>query len=562
MPKFVLDGKEIEFKPGQTIMEAGKNNGIVIPHFCWHPELSISGNCRVCLVEIEKMPKLAIACSTQASEGMIVYTNSEKALSARNAVMEFLLINHPLDCPICDEAGECKLQDYAYSHSVGESRFVEEKNHKSKRVPLGPYVMFDQERCISCSRCIRFCDEIAKSPELTFVKRGDRVTITTFPGQEMDNPYSLNTTDICPVGALTNRDFRFKARVWEMSANKSICTGCSRGCNSELWVKNNQVLRITPRQNDEVNGYWMCDHGRINTFRFVNAEDRVDGPFIRKEGTLVKAGWEEALEKAAKELSSFSKNQIAFIGSAYATLEDNYVLAKFAGSVIGTKNIDFMRHIDPSFGDDILRKEDVTPNSYGAEAVGVKPVNGGLDLDGIIKGISSGSIKALYVIEDDLIAANPELASVLARLELLVVNAANFNKTTALADIVFPTATYAEKNGTFVNFKGRVQRIKPAVTTVESDRALDGLSMSRLDKFGTKYDKWAQGHKYDAKSTWKILVSLSSILNKKLKFNMAEDVFGEISRTISEFKGLDYDVIGELGAQSKLKQIETSIDAK
>jgi len=562
MSKFVLDGKEIEFKPGQTIMEAAKENGITIPHFCWHPKLSISGNCRVCLVEIEKMPKLAISCATTAAEGMVVYTNSEKALSARNAVMEFLLINHPLDCPICDEAGECKLQDYAYSHSVGESRFVEEKVHKQKRVPLGPYVMFDGDRCISCSRCIRFCDEIAKAPELTFVKRGDRVTITTFPGQEMDNPYSLNTTDICPVGALTNRDFRFKARVWEMSANKSICPGCSRGCNSEIWVKDNKILRITPRLNEEVNSYWMCDHGRVNTFKHINAENRIDGPFIRKEGTLIKAEWNEAFQKASQELLSFPNNQIAFIGSAYATLEDNFVLAKFANSVIGTKHLDFMRHVDPSFGDDILRKDDITPNTLGAEAVGVKPANGGLSLEGIIKGVQEGSIKALFIAEDDLITVYPELENSFAKLELLIVCASNFNKTTSLADIIFPAATFAEKNGTFVNFQGRVQRIKPAVTTTESDRALDGLAMSRLDKFGTKYDSWAQGHKYDAKSTWKILVSLSSVMNKKLKFNLAEEVFTEISKTIDAFKGLNYDLIGELGVQSKLKLVENSIDAE
>jgi NADH-quinone oxidoreductase subunit G len=378
----------------------------------------------------------------------------------------------------------------------------------------------------------------------------------------MDNPYSLNTTDICPVGALTNRDFRFKARVWEMSANKSICPGCSRGCNSEIWVKDNKILRITPRLNEEVNSYWMCDHGRVNTFKHINAENRIDGPFIRKEGTLIKAEWNEAFQKASQELLSFPNNQIAFIGSAYATLEDNFVLAKFANSVIGTKHLDFMRHVDPSFGDDILRKDDITPNTLGAEAVGVKPANGGLSLEGIIKGVQEGSIKALFIAEDDLITVYPELENSFAKLELLIVCASNFNKTTSLADIIFPAATFAEKNGTFVNFQGRVQRIKPAVTTTESDRALDGLAMSRLDKFGTKYDSWAQGHKYDAKSTWKILVSLSSVMNKKLKFNLAEEVFTEISKTIDAFKGLNYDLIGELGVQSKLKLVENSIDAE
>ncbi len=560
MAKLVIDGKEIEFTHGQTIIQAARENGIDVPHFCWHPKLSVSGNCRVCLVEIEKMPKLAIACATLAADGMVVHTASEKALAARNAVMEFILINHPLDCPICDEAGECKLQDYAYSHSPGESRFVEEKVHKNKHVPIGPYVMFDAERCISCSRCIRFCDEIAKDPELTFVKRGDRVTIVTFPGEEMDNPYSLNTTDICPVGALTSRDFRFKARVWDMSSTKSVCNGCARGCNMDVWVRDNSVLRLTPRQNDAVNSYWMCDHGRVNTFKFINAGDRVDAPQIRTEGSLREATWEDAVAKAAKKLKSLGKNEIAFIGSAFATVEDNYVLTKFA-SYLGCRNIDFIRHTDPAFGDDILRREDVSPNSAGAEAAGVKPGQGGMDIREIVKAIKEGKIKALYVMEEDIIASDPELENIFQKLELLIVHATNFNKTTSIAHIVFPAASYAEKNGTVVNFQGIVQRLRPAIATVETDRALDRMSMSRLDKFGTQYDRWAQGHKYDAKSSWKIISAVSAAAGYKMKFNMAEEVFDEIAKTNKNFAGLDYDLIGEQGAQSKLKTAEKPVTA-
>ena len=559
MPKFILDGKEIEFKQGETIIQAAKRYGVDIPHFCWHESLSVSGNCRICLVEIEKMPKLMIACSTLAAEGMIVHTNSQKTLTARNAVMEFLLINHPLDCPICDEAGECKLQDYAYAHGVGESRFIEEKVHKDKRVPLGPYVMFDAERCISCSRCIRFCDEIAKDPELTFIKRGDRVTIVTYPGEEMDNPYSLNTTDICPVGALTNRDFRFNARVWDMSSTKSVCIGCARGCNSEIWVRNNEVLRLTPRLNEEVNSFWMCDHGRINTYKFINAKDRVNGPYIRKEGTLNPAVWNDAINKAASELKSFNKNEIAFIGSAYATCEDNYLLNRFARSVIGSENIDFFRHEDPSFGDDILRRNDITPNTLGAELVGVTPGKDGLNSNNIINGIKEGRIKALYVLEDDIVQAVPELENLLTKLDLLIVHATNMNKTASLADIVFPAATYAEKNGTFVNFQGRVQRIRPAVETDELDRAVDGMSMSRLDKFGTKYDSWAKKNRHDAHSSWKTISLIALNLSGKLKFNLAEDVFNDIAKSVQEFNGLDYDVIGELGVKLNIEVAETAV---
>ena len=392
--------------------------------------------------------------------------------------------------------------------------------------------------------------KLQKILNLTFIKRGDRVTIVTYPGEQMDNPYSLNTTDICPVGALTSRDFRFQARVWDMSATKSVCVGCSRGCNTELWVRNNKVLRLTPRFNEEVNSYWMCDHGRINTFKFINAEDRVDGPYLRKEGALTKATMDEAVSAAAKELKNINKDEIAFIGSPNVTNEDNFVLGKFA-KLIGSKHLDFMRKTDPSFQDDILRTEDITPNSLGAELSGVVPFKGGLNLDGIIEGIKKGKIKALYVIEDDLINERPELEEIFAKLDLLIMHATNLNKTAALADIVFPASTYAEKNGTMVNFQGRVQRLRPAVTTINVDRALEGMMMSRLDKFGTKFDRWAEKNKHDAFSTWKILVMLANAMGNKLKFDMAEEVFEEMTKSIEAFKGLDYDDVGELGVQLK-----------
>ncbi|MCX6151540.1 MAG: 2Fe-2S iron-sulfur cluster-binding protein [Ignavibacteriales bacterium] len=553
MPKLTLNNKDIEFKSGQTIIEAANDNGIDIPHFCWHPALSVSGNCRMCLVEVEKMPKLVIACSTLAADGMVVQVDSEKAIQARNAVMEFILINHPLDCPICDEAGECKLQDYAYSHSNGESRFDEEKVHKEKRVELGPFVMFDAERCISCSRCIRFCDEIAKDNELTFVNRGDRVTIVPFPGEKLDNPYSLNVTDICPVGALTNRDFRFKARIWDMSKTNSICTGCSRGCNDEIWVRNNEILRLTPRYNQDVNSYWMCDHGRLNTFKFVNAENRIDGPYLKKDGVLSRVGYDEAIANTVRQLKSFKPSEIAFLGSAFATCEDNFVFAKLARVVNGGKELDFVQHISIGKGDDILIRVDKTPNALGAELVGIKPISVGLDFEKFISAIENGRIKALYCLEDDIVSINSSYAGALSKLELLIVHSTNKNKTTKLADIVFPASTFAEKNGTMVNFQGKVQRIRPAVSTVDMDRSVDGMSLSRLDKFGTEFDRWNQSRKVDARASWKIIQSIASLMGLKIKYNMAEEVFEEISKSISAFHDLDYDVIGELGVSVKTK---------
>lgn len=548
MPTIIIDEKTIEFTPGQTIIEAAKNAGIDIPHFCWHPKLSVSGNCRVCLVEVEKMPKLVIACSTIAAEGMVVHTHSKKALEARNAVMEFILINHPLDCPICDEAGECKLQEYAYAHGKGESRFEEIKVRKEKRVQLGPHIKFDGDRCIMCSRCIRFSNEIAKQNQLTFIKRGDRVTIATFPGESFDNPYSLNTVDICPVGALTNQDFRFKSRVWEMSSTNSICIGCSRGCNTEIWVRNNQILRLTPRHNEEVNSYWMCDKGRLNTFKHVNSDSRIDGAFIRKEQQLIKTDWEEAFITASKELKKYKSGEIAFIGSAYATCEDNYSMVKFAKS-LGIVNIAFAHHTIPGDQDDILIREDKTPNSLGAELIGVKPGSGGLSLEGIQRAVKEQKVKAVFIMEDDIASLSEEWEQALGKLDLLIVSSSNKNKTTELADILFGASTYAEKHGTFVNFQGRIQRIHPAVATVEMDRALDMMNMSRWDKFGTKYDRWMQGHKYDSKPSWKIIISLSSRLGGKMKYEMAEEIFSDIANSVDAFKGLDYDVIGDLGVQ-------------
>lgn len=549
MPKFLLDGNEVEFQPGETIIEAAKKVGVDIPHFCWHPSLSVSGNCRVCLVEIEKMPKLAIACSTQATEGMVVHSQSEKTLSARNAVMEFILINHPLDCPICDEAGECKLQDYAYEHSAGESRFTENKQHKDKRVELGTHVMFDAERCISCSRCIRFADEITKTHELTFVKRGDRVTIVTFPGKKFDNDYSLNVTDICPVGALTNRDFRFKARVWDMSSTKTICSGCAQGCNTEMWVRNNEILRLTPRQNDAVNSYWMCDNGRLNTFKHVNQGDRVNGVYLSRQGEKVKASWDEGFANAASELKNFNKDEVAIIASAGSTCEDNYMLARFGKSVLSTGNMDYIRNIVLGSGDDLLIREDKSPNALGTELAGLHPSDGAHNIDAILSAVKNGSVKALIVVDEDIVAKYPELEEAFAKLDLLIAASWEHNKTTALANIVFPSATYAEKNGTWVNYKGRIQRIRPAVTTLEGDRTLDNLSLSRLDKFGTEFDRWGKAVKVDARPVWKIFSGIATAFGHKMRFNSAEDVLIDMGKHIDAFKKLDYEKIGEQGYQ-------------
>jgi NADH-quinone oxidoreductase subunit G len=534
MAKITIDGKEFDVDPKLTVIQAALQQGIEIPHFCWHPKLSVAGNCRMCLVEIEKMPKLAIACATQVAEGMVVKTQTEKVLKARQAVMEFLLINHPLDCPICDEAGECKLQDYAYKYSVGYSRFEEDKVHKPKRVRLGPNVMLDDERCIMCSRCVRFSDEIAKQPVLTFTDRGTHVVLTTFPGTQLDNAYSMNVIELCPVGALTSTDFRFKARVWEMSSTEGICAGCARGCNMNIWVRNNEILRLTPRLNEEVNSYWMCDAGRLNTFKHVNGKERLNGPMVRKNGPLVEVGWDEAIARAVSDLRSFKRSEIAGIGSPFATNEDNYVFQRL------------MKEVKEGDEDELLIRADKTPNSTGARLVGVKPGEGGLDAEGIARGIQGGAIKALYVLEED-VAALPEFAAVLSNLQFLIVHSSVTNKTTEVADIVLSSSTYAEKHGTFTNFQGRVQRIRPAVATLEADRARDGFAVSRWDRFAAGNDRWGRPIKKDARPSWRILAAVGNAMGSKMRFTSAEDVFKEISERVPGFKGMSFLKLGARG---------------
>jgi NADH-quinone oxidoreductase subunit G len=550
MMKITIDGKELEVDPKLTVIQAAVQNGIHIPHFCWHPKLSVAGNCRICLVEVEKMPKLVIACATQVAEGMVVKTKSEKVVKARNAVMEFLLINHPLDCPICDEAGECKLQDYVYKYSIGASRFQEDKVHKPKRVELGPHVLLDVERCIMCSRCIRFSEEIAHQSALTFTDRGTHVVLTTFPSTQLDNPYSMNVVDICPVGALTSRDFRFKARVWEMSSTDSICVGCARGCNTHMWVRNNEILRLTPRKNEEVNSNWMCDDGRLNSFKCVASEKRMNGPLIRKDGVKVEVGWDEAVSKVVTELHTYRKHEIAGIASAYATNEDNYIFTRFIKEVIGSKNIGYLPHIQSGNEDDLLIRADKTPNSLGALLVGAAGDNGTVGIDHILKGISDGNIKVLYVLEDN-IAADPKIAEVLKNLEILIVHSSVRNETTAKADIVLSSSTFAEKNGTITNFNGRVQRLRPAVAMIEQERALDGMAMSRWDKFAAQNDSWGKGIKRDARSSWRILAAVASAMGGKMKYATAEEVFKEMSERLPAFKGLSYTKVGKKGANLK-----------
>jgi NADH-quinone oxidoreductase subunit G len=561
MPQITIDGKLINADNGKTIIEAAYQNGMNIPHFCWHPELSVAGNCRMCLVEVgmpkklpdgsfeldsngktkvQFFPKLQIACATQITDGMVVNTQNDKTIEAQEAVMEFLLINHPLDCPICDEAGECKLQEYAYKHSSGESRFIEEKQHKPKRVEWGPNVIYDAERCILCSRCIRYAKEVAKQDVLTFVNRGDHTYIKLFDDTQFDNPYSMNVIELCPVGALTSRDFRFKSRVWEMSFTDSICPGCSRGCNIKIGVRNNQILRLQPRTNMYVNRYWMCDYGRLTQYPFVNNE-RVTNNFINVNGNFQVVNFEEAKNKACELLKKFKPNEIMILGSAFCTNEDNFVIQKFAKQILKTKHIDFFQHIDENFKDNFLHTDDKTPNAKGALEIGIIPVSDGFTAETVASNINKKHIKALIIINDSLEDDNILFNSI-DNLECLITLSTNHNKYTAKSDVVFAAATYAEVEGTFTNIDGRVQHFTPAVVTQENLSRM-GMKMSRWDKFGSFNDHWTQKDKRDARPIWKIIMGIANSFGGNLNYKNAEDIFADLSSHMPSFNGMNYELL-------------------
>ncbi len=562
MPHIKIDGHLIETSPGKTIIQAAYENGMQIPHFCWHPELTVAGNCRMCLVEvgmpkrnqqgeIEKdengndiisfFPKLQIACATPVSEGMVVKALSEKAVEAQEAVMEFLLINHPLDCPICDEAGECKLQEYAFKHSKGESRFEEQKNHAKKRQVWGPNVIFDAERCISCSRCIRFTKEIANQDVLTFVQRGDHVTIELFDGTVLDNPYSMNVIELCPVGALTSQDFRFKARVWDMSFNDSISFADGSGANTSIGVMNNEILRIQPRTNMYVNKHWLTDDARLNYIEFVN-QNRITEPHIRVNDNLEKLNWQDAISKTTELLNKFKASEIFVLTSAKATIESNYLLQKFAKSILKTQNIDFMHHIDNIKDDGFLSVADRAPNTNGAREVGATSLTGIKVID-LAEKIKIGEIKAVIAMEDDF-THFPEILNSLGQLDLLIAMHYNNNRLTELAHIILPASTYAESEGTYANHKGRVQHLKPVLITKENMRYM-GLNMSRLDKFGALNDRWTQHEVRNCRMSWRIIKDLAIAMGANWQYSKSENVFDEIEKNVPAFKGMNYNLLDE-----------------
>lgn len=468
MPKVTIDGQELEVEHGRTIIEAASDAGISIPYYCWHPRLSVAANCRMCLVEVERAPKLLPACEVMVRNGMVVHTESENVLGARAAVMEFLLVNHPIDCPICDQAGECKLQDYYMAHDRSGTRFTETKVVKNKAVDLGPTIVLDEERCINCTRCIRFMDEIAKNPQLGQFDRGDRAVIGIFPGQPLDDPYSMNVAEICPVGALTTKDFRFKVRSWFLKSTATLCAGCGRGCNILLDAYNNEVQRYRSRDNEYVNQGWLCDDGRLSYKRIHDPETQITVPHVRLgDGRIVPISWQEASVKVAEFLGSHAEETDGTLGlslSGQLTTEGVTAFVELAERVLQVDTYAIVGRADWQ-KDDLLKVADRNPNRSGAELVleGYSIFDEGAP--GLKKALLERSVKTLIMAGTDYPESDPSWTAALSE-ATVVAFTSNWDASAEQADLIIPLASFAEQDGTFVNVQGRMQRVTRALRPI------------------------------------------------------------------------------------------------
>jgi NADH-quinone oxidoreductase subunit G len=534
-----IDGVWRQFPKGTRIIEACRSVGSIVPHYCYHPKLTAPGNCRMCLVQtgmpprpapgqepqrdengyepIGWMPRPVIACANTVAENMGIRTSGELVEKCREGVMEFLLINHPLDCPICDQAGECRLQEHSVGHGRGVSRFIDMKVKKPKNVDIGPRIRLDDERCIMCSRCIRFMDEVAGDPVLGFTQRGTHTTLTVHPGRLLDSNYSLNTADICPVGALTSNDFRFQMRVWFLKETPSIDVNCGTGTNITIWTRGNKIHRITPRQNDEVNSCWMPDSHRLN-FHYIDGENRLSQPLAKNAAGLHEpTTWSAALASAASAIKSFAPDQIAVIASGRMTNEELF-LARALAENIGTQHLSIVPR--PGEADHLLVAADRNPNTTGAKLVWENN-DPSSKLDSIRSAVRSGEIKALIVLGEDLVSDAGFSSDDLSSLGLLVQLHTLANPTASRAHFVLPTAAFAEKRGSMVNLSGRLQRL---------NRAVEPTGQCRDD--------------------WEAIRDLiCAITGDKHEIHHIEDVFKAIAENIPAFQNLTLSKIGHQGTQ-------------
>lgn len=467
MVKIFINDKELEASEGLTILRAAESAGIHIPHFCYHPAFAPEGSCRMCLVEIEGLPKLELACSTVIREGMRVHTTSEKVIEARKAVLEFLLAEHPLDCPICDKAGECTLQDYFEAYGFFESQFKEYKEKRQKKVRIGQNLLLDRERCILCTRCIRFLSEITRTQDAGVLDRGIHSEIAIYESEFIDNNYAGNLAELCPVGAITDTDFRFKTRAWFLVKKESICPLCSRGCN--IFVDSHpgfagvptaqRVYRIRARENRDINQFWICDFGRYH-YSYLD-QKRQDKILLKKDKKDTELSWEKALLILTEKLKSLlflkKRSRIGLILNTWLTNEELFLADKIFRQELSLENIYV---VDPPSekGDDFLLTDERTPNSRGLEEIGLP----GLTLD---LGKLAAQTDLLLIFGTFLVDrfSPTDIKIALDRIGTKFLFAAHKSALDSLVDVVVPTQLIAEKSGSLTNLEGKVQSFSPAL---------------------------------------------------------------------------------------------------
>lgn len=524
-----IDGKTVEVPKTKTIIQVADDLGIFIPRYCYHPGLSIAANCRICMVKVENAPRLMTACSTYVQDGMVVDTRAEEVQDARKHVLEFLLLNHPVDCPVCDQAGECWLQDYYMAFGRYKKRYLEPRIRRQKAKPIGPYVILDQERCILCTRCIRFCNEVARSPQLGLFNRGHRTVVDIFPGQELNNDYSGNVVDVCPVGALLDRDFRFRARVWFLKRTRSICPGCSTGCNIYIdWCEDKpyldrgrRVFRLKPRYNPEVNQYWMCDDGRYD-YRWLD-DNRIGQPYRRATNGPEPIDWQTALETIVSQLKDLQTRgaleRAAVLLSPHLSTEELYLGWRLFHEKLGIMAVHYLMPSRSGKQDDFLIRPDKYPNARAAGILGI-----GADApqpSEIVKQAADGAYDILWFIGWNPARCFDEnlLQNVVTKTPLVILQTCNRNASFQYAHLILPASPYAEKNGTFINANNRLQRF---------ERAVRPYKESRPD--------------------WVIFRDLALALGfDDLSFETEADIFQDMTRRHPVFAGLDFNALDPFG---------------
>src|SRR5262245_7642310 len=480
--KVTIDGRELTVDKGKTVLQAAIESGIELPYYCYHPGLGVDGSCRVCIVKIEKMPKLQTSCSTVCTDGMIVHTQTPDVVEARASVFEFLLINHPLDCPVCDKGGECPLQDFSYSFGPNESRMefprrVFDGEGVQADVDFGPTLMLNRNRCILCTRCVRFMREVDSDPQIGITDRGYGSEISTFQEEGVHSLLSGNLMDVCPVGAITTKDYRFKSRPWDNpDAVDTICTLCEKGCNTTAWIKAKpewakgaQLVRMTPRFNADVNSYWMCDIGRFD-YRWIEGDQRLQRPLVRTAGgTLEPTDWTSALGKLAERLPAAAGASLRFFVSAHASLEELFLIGRLGGALGLPEHgvaVGWRHREKPQPARTKFRIPPIdAPNVTGVRDLGF-PVattsTGDPDVSGFRAEIEQGKASALYVFDPGPEGSIGDTAWIIearksGRLPLLVVHGVLVTPLAQAADIVLPGASWVEKDASYVNGAGLLQ---------------------------------------------------------------------------------------------------------